>query len=218
LDELLERQVYRLSYWRVAAEEINYRRFFDINSLAAIRVEVPEVFEAAHQLVLKMVARGEVTGLRIDHVDGLWNPRAYLERLQKHYSESTGAEGDRPLYLVVEKILGPDEWIPADWPCHGTTGYEFAADLIQLLVDAGAVELIDETYADFAEESSFEDMVYEKKLLVTRMVLGERDHPARAHARPAFREKPPLSRLYARSAHRSATRDDRLLPRIPHVC
>jgi (1->4)-alpha-D-glucan 1-alpha-D-glucosylmutase len=172
LDELLERQVYRLSYWRVAAEEINYRRFFDINSLAAIRVEVPEVFDAAHQLVIKMLARGDVNGLRIDHVDGLWNPRAYLERLQQTYAEATGANGDRPLYIVVEKILGPNEWLQADWPCHGTTGYEFAADLIQLLIDPESAELMDETYAEFSDAGSFEDMVYAKKFFVTRMVLA----------------------------------------------
>ncbi len=171
-DELLKRQAYRLSFWRVAAEEINYRRFFDINSLAAIRVEVPEVFDAAHQLVLKMLARGDVTGLRIDHVDGLWNPRAYLERLQKQYADATGSDGERPLYLVVEKILGAEEWLPEDWPCHGTTGYEFASDLIQLLVDPAAANLLDATYAEFAPEHSFPDMVYEKKLLVTRMALA----------------------------------------------
>ena len=172
LDELLERQVYRLSYWRVAAEEINYRRFFDINSLAAIRVEVPEVFAAAHQLVLKMLARDDVTGLRIDHIDGLWNPRAYLERLQQSYSEASRSSGERPLYVVVEKILGPNEWLPPDWPCHGTTGYEFASDLIQLLVDREAAELMDETYSEFSDETSFEDMVYAKKFFVTRMVLA----------------------------------------------
>src|SRR5207253_1781739 len=92
LDLLLEAQVYRLCYWRVAAEEINYRRFFDINDLAAIRVERPEVFAASHQLVFQLLERGAVTGLRIDHVDGLWDPARYLAQLQRgHFLARTRA-------------------------------------------------------------------------------------------------------------------------------
>ncbi len=106
LHELLDAQVYRLSYWRTAAEEINYRRFFDINNLAAIRVEIPEVFEAAHKLVFELLARGDVSGLRIDHVDGLWDPRGYLQRLQDRYSQlRISTAGEQSLYVVVEKIL-----------------------------------------------------------------------------------------------------------------
>ncbi len=118
LEALLEEQGYRLSYWRVAADEINYRRFFDVNDLAAIRVEDPAVFDAVHALPLELVARGLVDGLRIDHVDGLYAPRAYLDRLAA------------VPWVVVEKILAGSEELPADWPVAGTTGYEFlvAAD------------------------------------------------------------------------------------------
>jgi (1->4)-alpha-D-glucan 1-alpha-D-glucosylmutase len=172
LHVLLEAQVYRLSYWRVAAEEINYRRFFDINSLAAIRPEVPAVFEAAHQLAFQMIERGEVTGLRIDHIDGLWNPRAYLEQLQERFRSADGSGSERPLYLVVEKILAADEWLPADWPVHGTTGYEFAADLAQLLLDSGAERSISDTYARFGERLNYGDLAYEKKLLIMRLALA----------------------------------------------
>jgi (1->4)-alpha-D-glucan 1-alpha-D-glucosylmutase len=126
LDELISAQPYRLSYWRVAGEEINYRRFFDINQLAAIRMELPEVFEATHRLVFELIASGAVAGLRIDHVDGLYDPRAYLEQLQQRTAELLHTEAkDRPLYLLVEKILGPGERLRQDWPIHGTTGYEF---------------------------------------------------------------------------------------------
>ena len=111
LDELLSVQSYRLAYWRVAAEEINYRRFFDINELAAIRVEDPSVFERVHAFVFDLLKRGAVDGLRIDHVDGLFDPGDYLQRLQARAREARpdALLRDRPLYLVVEKILGEDE-------------------------------------------------------------------------------------------------------------
>lgn len=165
LHSLLCAQSYRLAYWRVAAEEINYRRFFDITSLAAIKVEIPEVFEASHQLVLQMLARGEVTGLRIDHIDGLWDPKTYLERLH-----SAGAAGS--IYLLVEKILGRNEFLPAEWPVKGTTGYEFASDLVLLLVDENAESDFSRIYSAFAGGVDFEDLVYEKKILVSRMALA----------------------------------------------
>ncbi len=168
LHELLCAQTYRLAFWRVAAEEINYRRFFDITSLAGIRVEVPEVFDATHQLVLQMIARGEVTGLRIDHIDGLWSPCAYLAQLQKAVDPAE----EKPLYLLVEKILGPGEQIPADWPVHGTTGYEFAADLVRLLVDEKNETDFSRIYAAFGGTQNFDDLVYDKKILVTRMALA----------------------------------------------
>src|SRR5213079_432458 len=101
LDALLNAQSYRLAHWRVASEEINYRRFFDVNQLAALRMEDPAVFDEVHRFVFDLVERGAVTGLRIDHVDGLFNPGDYLRRLQEH----TGARGGRPLFfVVVEKI------------------------------------------------------------------------------------------------------------------
>ena len=96
LDLLIGEQAYRLSFWRVAAEEINYRRFFDINTLAAIKMELPEVFEATHRLLFELIESGAVTGLRIDHVDGLWNPREYLEKLQRQIRRSYRPPGCRP--------------------------------------------------------------------------------------------------------------------------
>ena len=174
LHALLEEQVYRLSYWRVAAEEINYRRFFDINSLAAIRVEIPEVFEAAHQLVFQLLAQGHVTGLRIDHIDGLWDPRAYLRRLQEHHGRLVGTNDPRGLYLVVEKILDvTGETLPTDWPVHGTTGYEFANQVVQGLTDAAAEKRMTRTYERFTGMSTdFATLVYEKKKQTMQNSLG----------------------------------------------
>ncbi|SEE04645.1 malto-oligosyltrehalose synthase [Ruania alba] len=126
LAELLQRQHYRLAYWRVANEELNYRRFFDVGSLVAIRVERPEVFEATHALVLELMDAGLVDGLRIDHPDGLADPRQYLQRLH----ERTGGA-----WTVAEKILEPDEELPPDWPVAGTTGYDVAWRINQVLTD-----------------------------------------------------------------------------------
>lgn len=174
LHALLEQQVYRLAYWRVAAEEINYRRFFDINTLAAIRVEIPEVFEAAHQLVFALLSRGDVTGLRIDHVDGLWNPKEYLTRLQQRYAQLCGGTADKPLYLVVEKILDlTKEKLPADWPVHGTTGYEFTNQMVQYFTNSAEERRITKIYQRFTGlTQSFADMVYEKKKLITQLSLN----------------------------------------------
>jgi (1->4)-alpha-D-glucan 1-alpha-D-glucosylmutase len=174
LDELLNAQSYRLAYWRVAGEEINYRRFFDINSLAAIRMELPEVFDAAHELLFELLDEGSVTGVRIDHVDGLFQPRSYLEQLQTRYAEAHGisAEG-RPLYLIVEKILGADEHLRADWPVHGTTGYEFAAQCTSVLIDPRAEKAFSDTYRRFIEgDLRFHDLVYRSKLLVMRTAMA----------------------------------------------
>jgi (1->4)-alpha-D-glucan 1-alpha-D-glucosylmutase len=133
LEELVDRQWYRLAWWRVADDELNYRRFFDIDTLAAIRVEDPVVFGATHQLLLDLVAEGTLTGLRIDHPDGLADPRGYLARL---------AEGTGGTWVVVEKILEGEETLPADWPCAGTTGYDTLMRVGGLFIDpAGAAPL-----------------------------------------------------------------------------
>ena len=168
LHELLEEQAYRLCYWRAAAEEINYRRFFDINTLAAIRVEKEEVFEEAHRMVLDWLRKGYITGLRIDHVDGLWDPRGYLEQLQQRAVPDGGMVDDNNIYLVVEKILeAADESLPETWPVHGTTGYEFANHVVHLLADAQASARLTRTYETFTGNSEkFADLVYEKKLQV----------------------------------------------------
>ncbi|HRI53342.1 MAG TPA: alpha-amylase family glycosyl hydrolase, partial [Pseudomonadota bacterium] len=136
LDRMLSEQSYRLASWRVASEEINYRRFFDVNSLAAIRMEDPEVFERTHALIFRLMKEGRVQGLRLDHTDGLYDPLAYLERLQGRFRRPVGEavqnpdDAARPVPLLVEKILARDERLPSEWPVDGTTGYEFAAAVI----------------------------------------------------------------------------------------
>jgi (1->4)-alpha-D-glucan 1-alpha-D-glucosylmutase len=175
LHELLDEQVYRLSYWGTAAEEINYRRFFDINHLAAIRVEIPEVFEAAHQLVFKLLASGDVTGLRIDHVDGLWNPRGYLDRLQERYRQLRALpENGKGLFLIVEKILDlTRESLPLNWPVHGTTGYEFANQMVQILTDPSAEKRMTKIFESFTGlHENFVALAHEKKLLTMQFSLS----------------------------------------------
>ncbi len=176
LDELLNAQSYRLAFWRVAAEEINYRRFFDVNDLAAIRMELPEVFDAAHELVLDLVRNGAVTGLRIDHPDGLYLPREYLEKLQRRSAKALGLtppKNGRAIYMIVEKILTGAEELRADWPVHGTTGYDFANQVTALLVDASAEAAITKTFHRFIGHTMhFGHMVYAKKRLVMRLALA----------------------------------------------
>ena len=136
LHRLLEAQAYRLAYWRVAADEINYRRFFNINDLAGVRVELPELFAATHKMIFAMVESGDIDGLRIDHIDGLFDPANYLAQLRRHFPS---------LYIVVEKILARYEALP-DWPIDGSTGYEFVNQLLELFVDAGAERVMTRLY------------------------------------------------------------------------
>ncbi len=176
LDRLLDDQAYRLAFWRVAAEEINYRRFFDVNDLAAIRMELPEVFDATHELLLELVAARAVTGLRIDHPDGLCLPREYFTKLQQRCAQALGhplPEDRRAMYLVVEKILSGSERLPGDWPVHGTTGYDFARRVNSLLCDASSEEAMTRTFRRFLGHSMhFGHLVYAKKRLVMRLALA----------------------------------------------
>jgi (1->4)-alpha-D-glucan 1-alpha-D-glucosylmutase len=176
LDELLNAQSYRLAFWRVAAEEINYRRFFDVNDLAAIRMELPEVFDEAHKLLLDLVRAGAVTGLRIDHPDGLYLPQEYFEKLQGRCAEALGTalpQDGRAVYMIVEKILTAVETLRKDWPVHGTTGYDFANQVTQLLVDSSAETEITKTFHRFLGHSlHFGHLAYAKKLLVMRLALA----------------------------------------------
>lgn len=214
LHRLLEAQAYRLSYFRVAAEEINYRRFFDVNDLAALRMENPVVFAGSHRLLLELVGEGRVTGLRIDHPDGLWNPAAYLHSLQRGvFAEhcwrvflrlrereaddveradqeefhrllpsllarwERDAEADperaRPLYVVVEKILGVGERLPDDWATHGTTGYEFGVLACGLLVDPAGERPLTALYQRLVDQrTSFPSLAHDKKQLVLRTALA----------------------------------------------
>ncbi len=176
LDDLLNDQAYRLADWRVAAEEINYRRFFDINELAALRMENSEVFEATHQLVFRLLKEGAVTGLRIDHVDGLYDPADYLQKLQgwvrKERPEAAG-EDTRPLYLVVEKILGANERIPETWAVHGTTGYEFLTLVNGLFVNRANERAVDTAYTRFvSNEEPFEELAYRCKQLIMNVAMA----------------------------------------------
>jgi (1->4)-alpha-D-glucan 1-alpha-D-glucosylmutase len=178
LDILIGEQAYRLSFWRVAAEEINYRRFFDINTLAAIKMELPEVFEATHRLIFELIKSGAVTGVRIDHVDGLWNPREYLEHLQCKVGELTGnPDGGCGLYLLVEKILMSGEKLRPEWPVNGTTGYDFTNQVTELLVDREAEKALTETYQRFiGNNPRFADLVYQKKRLTMQLSLASEVH------------------------------------------
>ncbi|QWV97503.1 malto-oligosyltrehalose synthase [Geomonas nitrogeniifigens] len=195
MDQLLQEQVYRLSYWGVATEEINYRRFFDINALAAIRMEDQAVYHLTHGLLLRLIREGKVTGVRIDHVDGLYDPVSYLQNLQKSaYLQlcgcGQGGEGDdgpegeyyrelerepyyQPLYAVVEKILMKGEQLPEQWPVAGTTGYEFLNSVNGIFVDTEAAKQFDRIYDRFVKRvSDFTEIVYEKKKLVMQVSLS----------------------------------------------
>jgi len=139
LHELLERQNYRLAWWRAAADEINWRRFFDINTLAGVRVEIPRVFDATHEFILNLYAAGLIDGVRIDHIDGLADPRGYARKLRRAM-ETAGAKRPQKMpqgapYIVVEKILNGRERLPPDWQTDGTTGYDFMDQVAAVLHD-----------------------------------------------------------------------------------
>jgi glycogen debranching enzyme GlgX/malto-oligosyltrehalose synthase len=167
LERFLNEQNYRLSYWRVATEEINYRRFFDVNELAAIRMEEPAVFTATHSLVLDLIREGRVTGLRLDHTDGLYDPEGYFQALQASARQAL-REGDlpatAPIYVVAEKILEAGEELRRGWAISGTTGYDFLAAAGGLFVDSDAEEAMTRLYADFTGASTnYPALVYQAK-------------------------------------------------------
>jgi (1->4)-alpha-D-glucan 1-alpha-D-glucosylmutase len=167
LDALLDDQAYRVAYWRVAGEEINYRRFFDINELAAIRMELPEVFEETHRLVFRLVGEGVVTGLRVDHPDGLYAPAEYFRRLQRGCARALGGEDRQDFYVVAEKILAPGERLPEGWATAGTTGYEFLNLVNGIFVDRTQARALEQIYARTIKvRPPFSDVVYECKRLI----------------------------------------------------
>ena len=164
IDELLERQNYRLAYWKVAGQDLDYRRFFDITTLIALRSENLFVFADTHEKIIELIRAGKVTGLRIDHVDGLRDPAAYLHLLDQ-------AAGDT--FIVVEKILESDEIVPEDWVVEGTTGYDFAIRVNGLFVDPAGEKPCTDIYAGFTGAPvDYEAAVYENKHLVMREVLA----------------------------------------------
>lgn len=176
LHALLERQHYRLASWRTAADDINWRRFFDINELGGLRVEKPAVFEATHGKVFELIGRGLVDGLRIDHIDGLADPRGYCRKLRRR---TTALLGQRPLSaalehfpIYVEKILGPGETLHRDWQVDGTTGYEFMNQVSLLQHDpAGEAELTSLWHA-LSERPAFVEEVRQARQLVLQGTLA----------------------------------------------
>ena len=165
LDVLLSQQAYQLAFWKTSADRINYRRFFDISDLAGLRTEDPPVFEAVHAVVLRLIKEKKVTGLRIDHIDGLYDPLAYLRRLQSHsLSEIGQAFNGQKFYVVVEKILTGKEPLREDWPVAGTTGYDFLNALNGVFVDGEGFQRLRDFYHQLiTSDQPFHDLVYEKK-------------------------------------------------------
>jgi (1->4)-alpha-D-glucan 1-alpha-D-glucosylmutase len=182
LHRLLDMQHYRVAYWRVAAEEINYRRFFNINDLAALRMELPELFRHTHEMVFAMIAAGDLQGLRVDHIDGLFDPREYCERLQR--------ASPAPLYVLAEKILAAYEMLPA-WPVAGTTGYDFVNQALALFVDAAGERAITRFYRRFTgRDESFDEVLYASKMRIMRVNLAsEMNVLAREFHRISMRER-----------------------------
>lgn len=200
LDKLLNKQIYRLSHWCVATDEINYRRFFDINDLAAIRMEYPGVFTETHKLIFRLIREGKVTGLRVDHPDGLYNPSEYFQNLQRNcflhkglgalknsadhpdnVAEILKQYDDRllsdlqmkPFYIVGEKILIKGEKIPEDWPIYGTTGYDYLNSLNGIFIESVNVKAFDDIYNRFVKSKiNFQDIIYEKKILIMETVMS----------------------------------------------
>jgi (1->4)-alpha-D-glucan 1-alpha-D-glucosylmutase len=169
LHELHEAQVWRAAYWRAAREALTYRRFFEIADLVGIRVERPRVFDDVHALLLDLIGNGQVAGVRLDHIDGLADPKTYLERLQQAIDSAS------PFYLLVEKILGPGETLRSSWPVAGTTGYEFIEALAGLFVDPSGEEALTHAYQSFLGGGvDYSAMVLDtKRRMLARNLAGE---------------------------------------------
>src|ERR1700753_2597957 len=152
LHHLLERQHYKLGHWRLASSDINYRRFFDVNTLAGLRVEDAATFEAMHSLVKRLIAEDKLQGLRLDHIDGLRDPAQYFQRLRRLIRDARG-ESKTPFYLVIEKILGEGAPLASFAGVHGTTGYEWLNVITQVLVDGSGLGPLDETWRQISNQS-----------------------------------------------------------------
>ena len=177
LEKVLDDQAYRLSFWRVASDEINYRRFFDINDLAAIRVESPEVFAIVHHIPFELIRKSLVSGIRIDHPDGLFDPLRYFEDLQLQAPlpdpQPENHNGRRRIYLAAEKILVGNEELRPGWAIEGTTGYGFLNLLNGLFVDASKARYFQRLYRKFTGWSqSYPDLIYESKRLVMQVSMS----------------------------------------------
>src|SRR5579863_5392371 len=173
LHELIKAQAFRLANWRVASDDINYRRFFDSNDLAGICMENEVVFEATHRLVLRLMAEGKVNGLRIDHPDGLYDPRQYFDRLNRAIADATQTSGNEAHYVVIEKILSGAERLPDEWPVCGTTGYDFANLVNGLFVDIAAALPMERAYRNFVDdEVDVDDLAYSCRILIMQVALA----------------------------------------------
>jgi (1->4)-alpha-D-glucan 1-alpha-D-glucosylmutase len=168
-DDLLRAQCFRPSFWRVATEEINYRRFFEINDLAAVRMERDDVFDEMHRLPLALMAEGALDGLRLDHVDGLYDPEGYAAKLRAHVPEGA--------YVIAEKILEPGERLPASWPIDGTTGYDFVGAVTALFVDPASEQAMTALCRDVTGDAApFADHAYQAKRAIMRGSLSAEIH------------------------------------------
>ncbi|MGV3773188.1 MAG: malto-oligosyltrehalose synthase [Verrucomicrobiales bacterium] len=173
LHAILEAQHYRLAFWRIGPEEINYRRFFDITQLVSMKMERQEVFEKSHQVIMDLVDAGAITGLRIDHPDGLWDPAGYFDQLQKRHNQG-GKSGQ--LYVVAEKILSEDETLPNTWVVHGTTGYDYLNQLNGIFVRAESGKAFHDFYGEFtgAKDSMLQILLRAKKQLLNSSFISEK--------------------------------------------
>jgi (1->4)-alpha-D-glucan 1-alpha-D-glucosylmutase len=171
LESILSEQYFRLAFWKTATQELNYRRFFTVNDLIAVRVEDETVFNITHELIGSLVQENKIQGLRVDHIDGLYDPATYCERLRKLAPEA---------YIIVEKILADHEGLPEAWGMQGTTGYDFLNMVNRLFCNPGGKRAIDKTYATISEDKhTFEEMVADKKrLIIGRHMAGDIDNLA----------------------------------------
>ena len=171
LHHLLERQHYKLGHWRLASSDINYRRFFDVNTLAGLRVEDVGTFEAVHRLVKRLIAEGKLQGLRLDHIDGLRDPVQYFQRLRRLVRDAHGGRS-RPFYVVIEKILGEHEKLSSFAGVHGTTGYEWMNVITHVLTDGQGLAPLDEIWRQISNQSpKLEPILREAKRRVLETLL-----------------------------------------------
>jgi (1->4)-alpha-D-glucan 1-alpha-D-glucosylmutase len=203
LDALLREQCYRPCFWRVALEATNYRRFFDVNDLAAIRVELPWVFDTVHELAFRLVREGAVHGLRIDHVDGLYNPRQYLSDLSAALERETPPGAPHP-WVIVEKILEPGELLPESFACEGTTGYDFARLATGILIDPAAQSTLESLYHRITRDlRSFGEIAVAMKRFTLEYILSS-EVAMLTRALERIADADPRSRDFSRKSLESA--------------
>ena len=201
LPALIEKQFWRVAHFRVAADDINYRRFFNINDLAGLRMELPEVFDHAHRLIFRLLQDGTLDGLRIDHIDGLLDPKAYLQLLR---NKAPWNPGNGNFYLVVEKILAQHEQLRDDWPVQGTTGYEFVNLALGVLVDPDGEPAFSRIYSEFTgKNGSFEDIVHDCKLRIMENEMSSELNVLARDAGRVARENPNTADFTRNILHRA---------------